>query len=85
LSGLGCDVAVHDPFVRDYVGDLFTTLTDADCIVVMVAHAAYRALALSAIAPLLRHRALVDARHVFSPAALRDAGFTFRSLGIGSV
>jgi UDP-N-acetyl-D-mannosaminuronic acid dehydrogenase len=85
LSGLGCEVAVHDPFVREYAGDMFTTLAGADCVVVMVAHAAYRSLALSAIAPLLRHRALVDARHVFSPAALREAGFTFRSLGIGSV
>jgi UDP-N-acetyl-D-mannosaminuronic acid dehydrogenase len=83
LSGRGFDVTVHDPFVREYRGDVMEALRDADCAVLMVAHAAYRELDLKAAAKAMRARALVDARGFFEPEKLQEAGFSYRVIGVG--
>ena len=83
LSGRGFDVTVHDPFVREYRGDVMEALRDADCAVLMVAHAAYKELDLKAAAKEMRARALVDARGFFEPEKLQEAGFSYRVIGVG--
>ena len=83
LSARGFDVAVHDPFVREYQGNVMDTLRDADCAVLMVAHTAYRDLDLNAAAKVMRAPALVDARGFFEPDKLRQAGFRYRLIGVG--
>src|SRR4029077_13586911 len=50
LMERGYEVRVHDPFVRDYAGDVMHVLHGADCAVLMVAHSAYRELDLGAAA-----------------------------------
>jgi UDP-N-acetyl-D-mannosaminuronic acid dehydrogenase len=84
LTDSGYDVAVHDPFVADYRGDVLDALRDADCVVLMVAHRAYRELDLNAAARHMRHARLVDARGFFTAEQLEKAGFEFRTIGIGS-
>lgn len=83
LSGRGHDLAVHDPFVHKYQGDVMAALRDADCAVLMVAHTAYRDLDLSAAAKVMRAPALVDARGFFEPDKLKQAGFRYRLIGVG--
>jgi UDP-N-acetyl-D-mannosaminuronic acid dehydrogenase len=83
LGELGYGVAVHDPFVDEHKGDVMDVLKDADCGVLMVAHSAYRSLDLEAAARRMRHARLVDARGFFEPEALRTAGFTYRTIGVG--
>lgn len=84
LRPLGCRMRIHDPFVAEYRSDALECLTGADCAVVMVAHTEYRKLNLQQAGVVMRHRGLVDARAVFDPGELREAGFTFRRLGVGA-
>ncbi len=83
LNGFGFDVAVHDPFVHEYDGDVMDAFRGADCAVLMVAHAPYRNLDLEAAGKLMRARALVDARGFFEHDALLEAGFSYRLIGAG--
>jgi UDP-N-acetyl-D-mannosaminuronic acid dehydrogenase len=83
LKELGSAVAVHDPFVERYQGDVMAALKGAGCAVLMVAHSEYRALDLAAAARQMRQPKLVDARGFFKPADLKAAGFTFRTVGVG--
>ncbi len=84
LEELGFTVPVHDPFVDAHKGDVMNVLNGAECAVLMVAHSAYRGLDLAAAARQMHHPRLVDARGFFEPEALRRAGFTFRTIGVGA-
>jgi UDP-N-acetyl-D-mannosaminuronic acid dehydrogenase len=84
LSQRGFDVAVHDPFVREYKGEVVDVLRNADCAVLMVAHTMYRAMDLNAAAAAMRTRALVDGRGFFETDDLRKAGFKYRVIGVGN-
>jgi UDP-N-acetyl-D-mannosaminuronic acid dehydrogenase len=84
LSSRGFEIVIHDPFVREYEGDVMGVLREADCAVLMVAHTAYRGLDLKAAAGIMRAPALVDARGFFDRAALQSAGFSYRVIGVGT-
>ena len=84
LSQRGFDVAVHDPFVREYKGEVVDVLRNADCAVLMVAHTMYREMDLNAAAAVMRTRALVDGRGFFETDGLRKAGFKYRVIGVGN-
>ena len=83
LTGLGYEVAIHDPFVEAYRSDVGGVLQGSDCAVLMVAHSAYRALDMNAAARLMRHPCLVDARGFFRAEDLQAAGFVYRVIGVG--
>ena len=83
LEQRGYEVAMHDPFVHEYAGDVTEALRGADCAVLMVAHSAYRELDLSAAAATMRRAQMVDARALFKPEALKSAGFASRTIGVG--
>ncbi len=81
LDARGASARVHDPFVAGRERDLAAVTSDADALVVMVAHAPYRALDLESLGAAMRRRVLVDARHVVEPIAARSAGFVIRAIG----
>jgi UDP-N-acetyl-D-mannosaminuronic acid dehydrogenase len=83
LEARGASVAVHDPLVPGCERDLDRAVASADCLVVMVAHSAYRALDLARIGRLMRTRAIVDGRHVLERARAEAEGFTYYCLGVG--
>ena len=84
LEHRGYDVTLHDPFVHEYAGDVLDALSGADCVVVMVAHSAYRELDLKAAAAKMQRAQIVDGRALFKPEALKEAGFTSRTIGVGT-
>jgi len=71
-------------FVHEYAGDVLEALSGADCAVVMVAHSAYRELDLQAAAATMRRAQMVDARALFKAETLKVAGFTVRTIGVGT-
>jgi UDP-N-acetyl-D-mannosaminuronic acid dehydrogenase len=80
LEELGAHVIVHDPWVREYQGNLRECLSGCDAIVVMVRHQEYLAADWQNLGQLLRHRVLVDGRRiVVDPDQL--PGFVFRGIG----
>lgn len=84
LHELGTDVVIHDPYVRDYRGDLMERVQGCDALVVMVAHDDYRALDLTTLRARMAHAVMVDGRHVFEAEMARAAGWVYRGVGIGN-
>jgi UDP-N-acetyl-D-mannosaminuronic acid dehydrogenase len=83
LEELGAQVVVHDPWVREYQGDLLERVQGCDAIVVMVAHDEYRALDLDELQASVARPVLVDGRNVFSVEQVRDSGWVYRGVGRG--
>ena len=78
LRALGAEVVVHDPYVREYQGDLLERVQGCDALVIMVRHEEYKALPVEA----LNMPAVVDGRNVFNPVPARRKD-VFRSVGRG--
>ena len=84
LEELGAQVRIHDPWVREYQGDLTEVVRDCDAVVVMVAHDAYRELGLAGLRELVAHPVLVDGRNVFPPEQVQATGWIYRGVGRGN-
>jgi UDP-N-acetyl-D-mannosaminuronic acid dehydrogenase len=83
LAARGATAAVHDPWVPELAGDPYAVAEGAACVVLMVAHASYRALDLTRLRAALASPVLVDGRFLVEGRAARAAGFVFRGLGRG--
>jgi UDP-N-acetyl-D-mannosaminuronic acid dehydrogenase len=83
LEDRGARVGVNDPFVPEMAHHVSAQVADADCIVLMVAHTRYQDLELDRLGGSMRHRILIDGRHLFSRDAAVAAGFDYRCLGVG--
>lgn len=83
LRDWGAKVLIHDPWVEQYAGDLWSRVQGADAAVIMVAHEGYRKLDLPKLKSVLTSPILVDGRHVVESADAHSAGFVFRGLGRG--
>ncbi|MEW5988414.1 MAG: nucleotide sugar dehydrogenase [Chloroflexota bacterium] len=83
LRELGLQVAIHDPWVRAYQGDLWALLSGCDAAVVMVAHRAYYDLDSNRLATTLRTPILIDGRHVSQADKAQAAGLFYRAVGQG--
>jgi UDP-N-acetyl-D-mannosaminuronic acid dehydrogenase len=83
LEERGARVAVQDPLVAGCERLIEPLATGADCLVLMVAHSAYRSLDLRRIGELMRTRTLADGRHMLDRTQVEAAGFTYYCLGVG--
>lgn len=82
LAALGATVRTHDPWIPERAGDVLEAARGADAIVLTVAHEAYRALDLSALAGVVRGRVLFDARRALPAARAIEHGFLYESVGL---
>ncbi|SFV20189.1 UDP-glucose dehydrogenase family protein [Micrococcus terreus] len=91
LFTAGADVAVYDPqgnrnaagrFPRlDYVGSLEAAVTGADLAILLTEWDEFKQMDPAQIAPLMKHRAIIDGRNVLDAKAWTDVGFTHAALG----
>jgi UDP-N-acetyl-D-mannosaminuronic acid dehydrogenase len=81
-------VNLYDPLVTRFDYELSPTLEDcvrgADALVLVTDHRAFLDIDPEQIAPLMRHRTIVDTRGVLPPQRWIDAGFEVRTLGRAS-
>lgn len=84
LREIGIEVAIHDPYVNEYKGDVLALAKNADSLIVMVAHRGYRILDLSALSAVMRTPLLIDGRSLYSKGQAEQAGFRYIGLGQGS-
>jgi UDP-N-acetyl-D-mannosaminuronic acid dehydrogenase len=84
LTSMGAQVAIHDPFVPEYQGDLWQVLGGSDAVVIMVAHRAYKAMDLMRLRQSLRTPVLVDARHVVEQRRAFEAGLVYLGIGVST-
>jgi UDPglucose 6-dehydrogenase len=96
LIALGAEVAVHDfeamPPVRAKIGDRVVYAKDpmeaahgADALLIATEWAQYKAADLDALGSALKAKLMFDGRNLFRPEAMAKAGWTYHSIGRGSV
>ncbi len=88
----GATLRVHDPQAMDearrrlgntvtYVAHPYETLEGADALVVLTEWQEFRVLDHARARQALRRPVVVDARNLYDPARMRQAGFTYASIG----
>lgn len=75
------EVAIHDPFVEEYKGDIYERMASCDAVVLMVKHSVYRTIDLKILIQTLRKPILVDGRGFFDRTHAQKVGFVFRGIG----
>lgn len=85
LREMGAEVVIHDPWIRQFQGEVLECATGCDAAVIMVAHSAYSNLDLVRLRNAMRPNSpvLVDGRHVLDRVRVREAGFVYRAVGQG--
>jgi UDPglucose 6-dehydrogenase len=92
LAAAGARVVAHDPKAlaeaRRRFGDRITyaehrydAVTGADALLVLTEWQEYRVLDLAEVKRRMRRPVIVDARNLYDPARMREAGFTYASIG----
>ncbi|MBI4915904.1 MAG: UDP-glucose/GDP-mannose dehydrogenase family protein [Acidobacteria bacterium] len=92
LAAEGATLRAFDPAAMDnarevlpaslvYCSDAYDAAKGADCLVILTEWNQFRSLDLEKLKGLLRRPNLVDLRNVYEPARMREAGFTYDSVG----
>lgn len=88
LRGLGGVVIAYDPTVHgplngvEIVEDPYAACAGASVLIVATEWEEFRWLDFEKVGDLMERRAVVDARNLLDPAAMRRAGFTYEGIGI---
>ena len=81
LKGRVREVRIHDPFVREYQGDLETVLKGTNVLVLMCKHNDYAKIDLKKVKNLLATAAIVDGWNFFPKETARKMGFVYKGVG----
>jgi len=78
-------VVVHDPFVKEFeevvlINDLAEALKNKDCIVIMTRHKEYLNIHSDWLKSIV---AIVDGRNIFNHEDCKNAGISYRGVGVG--
>jgi UDPglucose 6-dehydrogenase len=90
----GCTVAAYDPAAMErtaellpaskqmsYVSDPYAAAQDADALLILTDWQEFAELDLPRLHYTLRYPIVIDGRNLFSPAQMRESGFTYLSVG----
>lgn len=73
---------IHDPFIKDYKGDVKEMLKGKDAIVLMTGHDEYKELEYKEILKLMNEKPLIiDGRNIFDKEDARKNGFVYKGVG----
>lgn len=81
LEAEGVEYVVHDPFVKEYNGDVYAKAKGCDAVVLMTAHSEYRQIDFARLKEALNNALLVDGRNLWDKEKLYEAGFDLIRLG----
>lgn len=93
LLAEGCEVQAYDPAATErarevlpkrgitYVGSSYEAAEGADALLVLTEWECFKQLDLQRIRQLLRYPIVIDGRNLFAPETMRQAGFTYLSMG----
>ncbi len=77
------NVVIHDPWVAEYQSEVLTAVNGCDAVILMVAHQVYQELDLTDLRNALHTPILIDGRHFFDAAQVKEAGLYYRCVGQG--
>ena len=83
LRELGAEVIIHDPYIKEYQGDLFKKANDCDAAVLMVKHREYVKLDLKKLVDSMRGSIIIDGRGLFRNE-IKNAEFAYAGVGVGA-
>jgi len=88
LESVCKQIVVHDPYVKEFEGipltdNLEDALKNKNCIVIVTPHKDYFNISLDRLKELLATPVIIDGRNVFDPKDCKEAGFSYRGVGIG--
>lgn len=92
LNAEGAIITAHDPVaigntraqygeIMKYVDSPYETANDADLLIVATDWSEYKQIDLIILKKLMRHARLFDARNIYDPAKMTEAGFVYRGIG----
>ncbi|KAA9395702.1 UDP-glucose/GDP-mannose dehydrogenase family protein [Kocuria coralli] len=91
LHSIGADVHVYDPQANanaarryprvDYVDSLPQAIARAEVVVLLTEWEEFRTMTPQQLAPLVKHKQILDGRNVLDPAEWERAGWAYRALG----
>ena len=81
LAAEGADYEIHDPFVKEYSGDLYEKAQGCDAAVLMTAHSEYKDIDFTRLKEAMGHKLLVDGRNLWSKERAMQAGMELIRLG----
>lgn len=84
LNKAGAEVHIHDPFVKEYQGELTEMAQDCDIVVLMTAHDEYKKIDLKKLKTAMRSAILIDGRNLLDIKDLSSVGFNYLRVGDGS-
>ena len=81
LKAEGAQAVVHDPFVKDYAGDLYEKAQDCDAAVLITAHSEYKQIDFKRLKSALNSSILIDGRNLWNKTKAAEAGIDLIRLG----
>jgi UDP-N-acetyl-D-mannosaminuronic acid dehydrogenase len=81
LISAGAEYIVHDPFVKEHMGDLYEKALGCDAAVLMTAHSEYKDIDFKRLKEAMGHNLLVDGRNLWNKENAIDAGMDLIRLG----
>ena len=81
IKKTGANIAIHDPFINKYSGDVIGKAESCDAVVIMTAHSEYKTLDLKRLKHAMRTPLIIDGRNVLDKKQASDLGFEFIRLG----
>ncbi len=91
LINAGAKIKAYDPVSMPkakiilpkitYCPDVYTTAKNSDALVVITEWAEFKKLDFQKIKKIMRTPVLIDARNIYQPQKMKDAGFIYKSIG----
>jgi UDP-N-acetyl-D-mannosaminuronic acid dehydrogenase len=81
IEHTGAKIAIHDPFIKEYSGDVIKKAENCDAAVLMTAHSEYTSLDLKRLKWVMQTPLIIDGRNVLDRKHVVDLGFEFIRLG----
>jgi UDP-N-acetyl-D-mannosaminuronic acid dehydrogenase len=81
LEAEGAEAVVHDPFVKEYEGDVYEKAQGCDAAVLMTAHSQYRSMDFEKLKAALKTPLVVDGRNLWDKMDAAKAGMDLIRLG----
>jgi len=81
INNTGASIAIHDPFIKKYTGDVVEKAKDCDAVVLMTAHSEYASIDLKQLKRVMRTPFIFDGRNVLDKENVLNLGFELVRLG----
>ena len=81
IKNTGANIVIHDPFIKEYSGDVIEKAENCDAVVLMTAHSEYESIDLKQLKRVMQTPFIIDGRNILDRKHVINAGFELARLG----